>query len=51
MQKLHTGELEARELLSQYCALLFNRLGTYEEVVRRTKLDRRTVKKYLLSNP
>lgn len=51
MQKFHTGELEARELLSQYCTLLFNRFGTYEEVARRTKLDRRTVKKYLLSNP
>jgi len=51
IQKFQTGELEARELLSQYCTLLFNRYGTYEEVARRTKLDRRTVKKYLLSNP
>ena len=50
MQKFKTGDLEARELLSQYCTLLFNRFGTYEEVARRTKLDRRTVKKYVSSN-
>jgi transcriptional regulator with PAS, ATPase and Fis domain len=50
MQKFKTGGLEARELLSQYCTLLFNRFGTYEEVARRTKLDRRTVKKYVSSN-
>ena len=31
-----------------YCALLYRRHGTYEEVARRTKLDRRTVKKYVL---
>ena len=29
------------------CALLHGRHGTYEEVARRTGLDRRTVKKYL----
>jgi transcriptional regulator with PAS, ATPase and Fis domain len=50
MQKFKTGGLEAQELLSQYCTLLFNRFGTYEEVARRTKLDRRTVKKYISSN-
>jgi transcriptional regulator with PAS, ATPase and Fis domain len=47
VQKFQTGDLDARDLLSQYCTLLFNRFGTYEEVARRTKLDRRTVKKYL----
>jgi len=26
---------------------LYNRLGTYEEVARRVKLDRRTVKAYV----
>jgi len=50
MQKFQAGDLEAKELLSQYCTLLFNRFGTYEEVARRTKLDRRTVKKYISSN-
>ena len=47
IQKFQTGQLEARELLYLYCTHLFQKFGTYEEVGRRTKLDRRTVKKYL----
>ncbi len=43
---LETGNLTAEELLSAYCRLLYERFGTYEEVARRTNLDRRTVKKY-----
>jgi DNA-binding NtrC family response regulator len=42
------GNLDAHELLRLYCALLYRRLGTYEEVAKRTKLDRRTVKKYVV---
>jgi DNA-binding NtrC family response regulator len=42
------GALDAHQMLSMYCALLYRRHGTYEEVARRTKLDRRTVKKYVL---
>jgi len=38
---------DADRLLADYCYLLYRRLGTYEEVARRMKLDRRTVKKYL----
>jgi transcriptional regulator with PAS, ATPase and Fis domain len=45
--KMQSGSLEAMELLCQYCALLYRRFGTYEEVARRTRLDRRTVKKYI----
>ncbi len=41
------GTLEAKELLKQYCHILYKRNGTYEEVARRAKLDPRTVKKYL----
>jgi len=41
------GSLDAGALLSAYCALLHQRHGTFEEVARRTRLDRRTVKKYL----
>lgn len=41
------GTLDADALLSGYCELLYNRHGTYEEVGRRTRLDRRTVKAYL----
>jgi transcriptional regulator with PAS, ATPase and Fis domain len=41
------GSLDADTLLSDYCRLLYERNGTYEEVARRTKLDRRTVKAYI----
>lgn len=41
------GGLDAQELLAGYCRILHERHGTYEEVARRTNLDRRTVKKYL----
>ncbi len=50
VQKIYSGTLEARVLLNQYCYLLYMRYGTYEEVARRTGLDRRTVKKYLQKN-
>ena len=38
---------DAEELLSEYCASIYDRFGTYEEVARITKLDRRTAKKYV----
>lgn len=41
------GALSARDLLVRYCAMLYDKFGTYEEVSRRTQLDRRTVKKYI----
>jgi len=46
-QGFYMGTLEAKELLKQYCHILYKRNGTYEEVARRAKLDPRTVKKYL----
>lgn len=39
--------LDAGDLVSGYCRLLYQRHGTYEAVARRTNLDRRTVKKYI----
>jgi DNA-binding NtrC family response regulator len=42
-----SGTLDAEALLSGYCALLYERHGTYEEVANRTRLDRRTVKAYI----
>jgi DNA-binding NtrC family response regulator len=39
--------IDARKLLSGYCRMLYNKYGTYEEVAKRTGLDRRTAKKYL----
>lgn len=44
------GNLDADAVLSGYCKLLYERLGTYEEVARRVKLDRRTVKAYINKN-
>lgn len=41
------GTISAQDLVSGYCALLHQRHGTFEEVARRTGLDRRTVKKYI----
>lgn len=39
--------LDARELLQEYCQHLHGKHGTYAEVARITKLDRRTVKSYI----
>jgi transcriptional regulator with AAA-type ATPase domain len=47
VEKLRAGELTAAELLEQYCALLYRRLGTYAEVAKRTGLDPRTSRKYV----
>ena len=41
------GSLSAKGLMTRYCQMLYRRCGTYEEVARRTELDRRTVKKYV----
>ena len=39
--------VDAQQLMSRYCQELYRKFGTYEEVARRSKLDRRTVKKYI----
>ncbi len=41
------GSMDAQQLLSHYCRLLYERYGSYEDVARKTALDRRTVKKYI----
>lgn len=46
---IEDGNMDAQKLLAGYCKLLHERHGTYEEVARRTQLDRRTVKKYITS--
>ena len=43
-----TGEIDAQSLVKKYCYSLYRRYGTYGEVARRAKLDRRTVKKYIV---
>jgi len=50
VQRLRAGTLSAEEMLRRYCLLLHQRHGTYEEVARRTGLDRRTARKYVLGN-
>jgi two-component system, NtrC family, response regulator HydG len=44
---IQTETLDADTLLAGYCAILYQKTGNYEAVARITKLDRRTVKKYL----
>ena len=49
LARMEEGALSAEELLARYCAMLHERFGSYEEVARRTRLDRRTVKKHVLA--
>ena len=44
---IENGSIDAHRLTTGYCFHLHTRFGTYEEVARRTGLDRRTVKKYI----
>ena len=44
---IEAGTLDADALLAGYCRVLYETEGTYEAVARRTRLDRRTVKRYL----
>jgi len=46
-REMVAGRLDAQSLLTGYCHILYQRLGTYEAVARATSLDRRTVKKYI----
>lgn len=47
IEKVRAGALTADELLAQYSAMLYRRLGSYAEVARRTGLDPRTSRKYV----
>jgi DNA-binding NtrC family response regulator len=49
-QKIEDESVNAQELLSLYCDILYRKYGTFEEVSRITKLDRRTVKKHIMAN-
>ena len=43
------GRLSADEMLARYCAMLYQRLGSYAAVAERTGLDPRTARKYVLA--
>ncbi|HVY05188.1 MAG TPA: sigma 54-interacting transcriptional regulator [Burkholderiales bacterium] len=47
LAKWLNGDLTAADLLARYCWLLYQRLGTYAEVAKRTGLDPRTSRKYV----
>jgi DNA-binding NtrC family response regulator len=47
---IQAQNLPVSDLLSGYCTLLYETLGTYEKVARKTGLDRRTVKKYIMNH-
>ncbi len=49
LSRIQQGDVTVEELVSGYCAMLYKRYGTYEEVARRTKLDWRTVRKHIRS--
>ncbi len=48
-QGIRSQDLPVADLLSGYCTLLYDSLGTYEKVAQKTGLDRRTVKKYIMN--
>ncbi|MBZ0118430.1 MAG: sigma 54-interacting transcriptional regulator [Sandaracinaceae bacterium] len=45
---IRAGTLQASALVEEYCALLYDKAGTYEDVAKLTGLDRRTVRKYVV---
>ena len=47
--QMRAGTLAADDLLRRYLGLLHRRFGTYDEVGRRAKIDRRTARKYLIN--
>jgi len=49
LKDMETGKIDAKNLIKQYCRLLYDKFETYGEVARKTGLDRRTVKKHIES--
>lgn len=46
-ESFKNGTISAQELVNGYCRILYDRHNTFEEVARRTCLDRRTAAKYI----
>lgn len=49
VKNMESGNIDVKNLIKQYCRLLYDKFRTYGEVARRTGLDRRTVKKHIES--
>ncbi len=49
LRAFEEGTLSADEVLNAYCRRVYKRLGTYEDTARVTGLDRRTVKRRVVS--
>ena len=47
---MEQGNLSVSTLTSHYCQMLYRKFGSYEEVAKRTGLDRRTAKKYIVND-
>jgi hypothetical protein len=47
-EQLNAGSFSAQQLLQVYCRRLYQHLDSYEAVARKLKLDRRTVRKYIV---
>jgi transcriptional regulator with PAS, ATPase and Fis domain len=48
--RIDQGKISASQLLGFYCSSLYAQLGSYEAVARVTRLDRRTVKKHIVTS-
>ena len=49
IKDIENGNLDAQEVMTSYCNMLYRKHGTYEKVAEVTRLDRRTVKKYIMA--
>ena len=49
IQGISNRDISASTLVSGYCKLLYDQLGTYEKVAKLTGLDRRTIKKHIIN--
>ncbi len=49
IEGIRNRNISAPSLLSGYCRLLYDETGSYEKVAKLTGLDRRTIKKYIMT--
>jgi len=49
LQGILDRNIDVPSLVSGYCKLLYDQSGNYEKVAKQTKLDRRTIKKHIMT--